>query len=220
VVAEVSDTGIGMQQSEIDVIFDAFAQSEGATARRFGGLGLGLTISKALVEMQGGTIGARSEGRNQGATFAVQLPLAPSSRASDGRTTVPEPGEERACSKPLRVLLVEDHSDTADMLATVMSLRGHKVRRAADAHTALALIGGDTSFDLLVSDLGLPDRSGLDLIREIRARGISLPGIALSGYGQETDVEQSRAAGFAVHLVKPAEPGLLLDAMDRIVRSG
>jgi PAS domain S-box-containing protein len=220
VVVEVNDSGIGIQPSEIDVIFDAFAQSERAITRRFGGLGLGLTISKALVEMHGGAIEARSEGQDKGATFVVRLPLVSSAFLSEDRTSTSPLGEGQGLRKSLRVLLVEDHGDTAEMISTVMSLQGHQVRHAGDVETALALITSEGPFDLVVSDLGLPGRSGLELMRELRSRGIGVPGIALSGYGQEADLEESHAAGFAAHLIKPAEPRLLLEAMDRIVRNG
>ena len=217
VIVEVIDSGIGIQSSELDVIFDAFAQSERAISRRFGGLGLGLTISKALVEAHGGAIDARSDGQDKGATFVVRLPLASSPAVSED--TAEHPGEATAGRRALRVLLVEDHLDTADMMTAVLTLEGHEIHHARDVETALALMTGEGPFDLVLSDLGLPGRSGLDLMRELRARGFSVPGIALSGYGQETDVEQSRAAGFGIHLVKPAEPRVLLAAMDKVVRS-
>ena len=103
------------------------------------------------------------------------------------------------------MLLVEDHGDTAETMAAVLELAGYEVATAGDVATALDLLDRQ-QFDLLLSDLGLPGRSGLDLMRELRARGDALPGIALSGYGMESDIEQSRAVGFLAHLVKPVEP--------------
>jgi DNA-binding response OmpR family regulator len=117
----------------------------------------------------------------------------------------------------LRILLVDDDGETTEMLGTILEMEGHEVRTAANVAKALET-AAQVKFDLLVSDLGLPDGSGLDLMRELRARGSELPGIALSGYGQETDVRQSLAAGFSEHLVKPADPEVLLQRVEKVVR--
>jgi PAS domain S-box-containing protein len=216
VVIEIEDSGIGIDPAALGHIFEAFAQAEPSIPRQFGGLGLGLAISKTLVEMHGGTIEAHSEGRDCGATFMVRLP-----RIS---ADAPDPSEKHGFvsdqlehpGAPLRILLVEDHGDTADMLVNVLELEGHQVEAAGDVATALKL-GTQGRFDLLVSDLGLPDGSGLDLMRELRSRGHALPGIALSGYGQETDIQQSRAAGFHAHVVKPVDPERLLETLNTVV---
>jgi len=117
---------------------------------------------------------------------------------------------------PLQVLVVEDHGDSADMLSAVLELEGHRVVKVADVATALDVIGR-VRFDVLLSDLGLPDRSGLELIGELRSRGLRIPAIALSGYGQERDIQQSLAAGFVEHLVKPVNPKHLMQAIRRLV---
>ena len=215
VVVEVADSGIGIESSALHTIFDAFAQAERSITRQFGGLGLGLTISRALIELHGGRIEARSEGRDKGATFVVRLPML-SHGAGLASEEVRPPDWPASRRRRLRILLVEDHGDTAELLSAVLEFAGHAVEHAADVENALvaAARGG---FDLLVSDLGLPDRSGLDLMRELRGRGVTVPGIALSGYGQEHDIQASRAAGFTEHLVKPAEPRLLLEAISRVV---
>jgi CheY-like chemotaxis protein len=122
-----------------------------------------------------------------------------------------------AAASGLRILVVDDHPDTAEMLRALLELEGHEVRTAGDGAAALELVAG-TEFDLLLSDLSLPDRSGLDLMRELRARGFDRPGIVLSGYGQASDVERSRAAGFSEHLVKPADPALLLRTIETLAR--
>ncbi|MBP7571851.1 MAG: response regulator [Acidobacteria bacterium] len=217
VLVEVTDSGMGIEASSLGGIFDAFAQGGRSITRQFGGLGLGLTISRALVELHGGQIEARSEGRDRGATFAVRLPavsigagLSTAAAGSEGATAA-------APVRPLHILLVEDHGDTADLLATVLELEGHSVELAGDVAAALEALGRGL-FDLLVSDLGLPDRTGLELIRELRDRGARLPAIALSGYGQERDIERSREAGFAEHLVKPVEPRAVLEAIARVMR--
>jgi two-component system, chemotaxis family, CheB/CheR fusion protein len=205
VLVEVHDSGIGIEAEALPRVFNAFEQAERSITRQFGGLGLGLTISKALVEMHGGTIEARSEGRDKGSTFRVRLPLT----APAGQAESPAPAAPREPIRPLRILLVEDHGASANMLRVVLTSGGHEVELAGDVATALDLAEAD-AFDLLISDLGLPDGSGHDLMRRLRERGHKLLGIALSGYGQEEDIQRSRAAGFAAHLTKPASRELLL----------
>jgi two-component system CheB/CheR fusion protein len=124
-----------------------------------------------------------------------------------------------APARPLRILLVEDHGDTARIMRRLLSAQGHQVQSAADVATALHLAAAHT-FDLLLSDLGLPDGSGCDLMRTLRQRRLMLPGIALSGYGQEQDLEQSRKAGFAAHLVKPINIQRLEEAIAHTVGNG
>jgi PAS domain S-box-containing protein len=220
VVVDVTDSGIGIEPPALVHIFDAFAQAERSITRQFGGLGLGLAISKALVEMHGGSIEAHSEGQKRGATFRVRLPVV----SAAARVTAEQPGPSAdrvapGARRARRILLVEDHGDTADMIVSLLELDGHVVHTAGDVATALeeAVPG---RFDLLISDLGLPDGSGLDLIRALRSHGHDLPAIALSGYGQEHDVQQSRAAGFQVHLVKPIDPERLLETVQAVVARG
>ncbi len=201
-VVDVSDSGEGIDPIGLTRIFNAFEQAERSISHQFGGLGLGLAISRGLVEMHGGTIEAHSEGRGKGATFTVRLPLLPADT-----TSVPVASSAAAPSpavppRPLRILLVEDHADSARIMARLLSADGHTVQMAADVATALKL-ARELPFDLLLSDLGLPDGTGLDLLRALRAQGIALPAIALSGYGQEADVQAARNAGFAAHLTKP-----------------
>jgi signal transduction histidine kinase len=217
VIVEVHDSGIGIEPSALSSIFDAFAQAPRSVTRQFGGLGLGLTISKALVDLHDGNIEARSEGPNRGATFSVRVPMIAFGARAAAPGVAGAGARRPAGGRKLRVLLVEDHGDTLDMLVTLLTLEGHVVVTARHVATALETLTREGPFDLIVSDLGLPDRSGTDLMREMRSRGDATPGIALSGYGQESDLEQSRAAGFAAHLVKPADPRSLLEAMHRVV---
>jgi two-component system CheB/CheR fusion protein len=208
VIATVNDTGIGIEPEAMLRIFRPFEQGGGQTTQQFGGLGLGLTISKALVEMHGGAISAYSDGKGKGATFRVRLPLYVG--AEHAPPFVPNVGARQV--SPLRILLVEDHGDTARMMRQLLMMDGHDVTIAGDVATALEEAAQRT-FDLIVSDLGLPDASGVDLMRELRLRGYTMPGIALSGYGQDQDIQRSREAGFAAHLTKPTSPERLAEAI-------
>jgi len=207
VVVEVADSGEGIEPEALSRIFNPLEQAERSITRQFGGLGLGLTISRALVDLHGGRLEAHSAGRGKGSTFRVHLPLAAGAPPVERR----RPAAARATTS-LRILLVEDHGDTAAMMRLLLSSDGHDVEHAGDVASALALAGVHT-FDLLLSDLGLPDASGLELMRELRQRGLRLPGIALSGYGQEEDVRRSHDAGFAAHLTKPTTPEKLAEVI-------
>ncbi len=209
VVVEVNDSGLGIEPEALSRIFNAFEQAERSITQQFGGLGLGLAISKALVEMHGGLIEAQSEGRGKGATFRVRLPLtAPPGQPEVCLPATPQPQAVR----PLHILLVEDHGVTAKMMRMVLTSDGHSVEHAGDLATALEL-ADQHRFDLLVSDLGLPDGSGHDLMRQLRQRGHTFPGIALSGYGQSEDIQRSHEAGFAAHLTKPASRNAVIEAV-------
>jgi signal transduction histidine kinase/CheY-like chemotaxis protein len=195
---EVSDTGIGIEPGHLEKIFDAFEQTGDAVTHRFGGLGLGLAISKALVDAHGGELVASSGGKGLGATFSVSLATVPQPLAvaqPPGATPLPD-GARR-----LRLLLVEDHGDTAKVMSRLLSNLGHDVAVAGSIARALQL-GEGQPFDLVLSDLGLPDGSGLDLMRQLHKR-FGLAGVAISGYGMEDDVRQSSEAGFIAHLTKP-----------------
>jgi two-component system CheB/CheR fusion protein len=216
VSVEVIDSGEGIDPQDLSRIFGAFEQAGRSASRLFGGLGLGLAISRTLVELHGGTIEAHSEGKGKGASFKVQLPTLSVSAAwgpaaQKGRLARARREETRS----LCVLLVEDHGDTADMMQRMLESEGHQVQTAGDVATALDMASGQ-SFDLLISDLGLPDGSGLDLMRELRARGDNLPGIAVSGYGQEQDILQARDVGFAAHVVKPLDMDRLRTVLDDV----
>ena len=173
VIVEVKDSGIGLDPDCASRIFDAFEQVEGTMSRKFGGLGLGLAISKALVELHGGQIAAHSDGRDKGTTLCVQLPLAMPGKHVDHSPSRSAP----SATTPMRILLVEDHQSTAQMMQLLLEFDGHTVACAGDAGSALQLTD-QQDFDLLISDLGLPDTSGYDLLRELRRRGREFPGIA------------------------------------------
>ncbi len=218
---EVSDTGIGLTEKEKERIFDAFSQGEHASesSHRFGGLGLGLAISRSLVEMHGGDIRADSEGRNRGAVFSIELPLMSATYSSDSptKTTVSAATVSSSPQAPrrARLLVVEDHAPTRATLKSLLARRHFDVRTAGSAIEARE-IAAEWPPDLLVSDIGLPDSDGCTLLRELRASNPALPGIALSGYGMDEDLARTRMAGFAEHLTKPVNVSSLERAIEAI----
>lgn len=210
----VSDHGSGIAPETLPRLFNAFEQ--GTEARRFGGLGLGLTICKAVVEAHGGTVAAHSDGTGCGATFTVRLPVAQCPKVAPLKRPAAPPEPPPAVQRPgRRILLVEDHADTAGLMQRLLEAEGHEVTIAETLTAALTAIEQSPP-DLLISDLGLPDGSGLDLMRQLTACGRRIPGIALSGYGTATDIAQSRAAGFVEHLVKPISFDAVLAAINRV----
>jgi len=203
---EVEDSGCGIDSELLPKVFHAFEQG---ARTQLGGLGLGLAISKALVEAHHGLINAQSDGRNQGARFTTLFPTCE-------RNTTPKPHDApRSTSerRSVRLLLVEDHEDTNRSLTRLLRRRGYDVYPAYDVRSALDL-AATKQFDVLVSDIGLPDGSGTDLLKALRAKGEVL-GIALSGYGMEEDVRRSRDVGFSHHLVKPVD----LNKLDSIIQA-
>jgi signal transduction histidine kinase len=217
---QVSDTGIGIDPEVMPYIFDAFEQGRVRGPRRTGGLGLGLAISKAIAEMHGGTLSVASEGHGHGTTFTLSLPRGRDLPAAPEAPPVSaEIQNPKSKIQNLKILLVEDHADTAEAMADLLSLSGHQVTIAGSVAEALAAVRGDGVFDLVVSDLGLPDGSGIDLMRELSARH-GLRGIALSGYGMEEDVRQSLEAGFERHLTKPVSLPQLQATLREIAGAG
>jgi len=219
VIVEVNDSGVGIAPEALPRIFRPFEQAERGITRQFGGLGLGLAISKAMVELHGGTIVAASDGKGKGASFQVRLRLTSIPGTAGLRTDPTAPAAAPGALPParaLRILLVEDHGDTAKIMSRLLRGAGHTVEHAADVATALKVAGAQ-SFDLLLSDMGLPDGSGLDIMRTLRSRGVNWPGIALSGYGMEQDIARSHEAGFAAHLTKPVNFHAVETAMRQVV---
>jgi PAS domain S-box-containing protein len=211
-IARVRDTGIGIGEDILPHIFDAFEQGGAAVTQRFGGLGLGLAISKGLVEMQNGTISAASAGQYSGSTFTVELPLVdPPARASESADV----GKSNSPEYDKHILLVEDHIDTSKVVSLLLRQRGYHVRTVHSMTSAIEAARQER-FDLVISDIGLPDGSGLDVIRKLHSM-MPVKGIALSGYGMEEDIRRSREAGFAEHLVKPISSHKLLNAVERLV---
>jgi len=208
---EVIDSGIGIEPNILPRIFDAFEQGEQSITRRFGGLGLGLAISKSLVDLHHGMLHATSPGKDLGATFTVELPTVETPEQTQSERPAGETGDEK---QKLRILLVDDHIDTSRVMKLLLERRGFHVETAHTMEGALESMASH-GYDLLISDIGLPDGSGLELMRTIRRRS-PIQGIALSGFGMEEDIQKSIEAGFVEHLTKPVGFNKLYEVIQRV----
>src|SRR5436190_310671 len=207
----VCDTGIGMEPDVMQRIFNPFEQGNRSFERRFGGLGLGLAISKSLAQAQGGTLTAQSDGRDRGSTFILSMQtLSPAEVA-----TVPRKISSEASQQGLKILLVDDHQDTCAALERLLVRRGYLVAATHNVRSALEAATRN-KFDLLISDIALPDGSGMDLMMQLRAIS-NVPGIAISGFGNNRDIERSLQAGFSEHLIKPIKLENLEAAIERAI---
>jgi CheY-like chemotaxis protein/two-component sensor histidine kinase len=202
---QIADSGLGIESESLPKIFDAFEQG-GRT--QLGGLGLGLAISKALVEAHKGTIAAQSAGREKGSTFTLVFPTCEKVAAQIAPAVSPKESKHQA----MRILLVEDHEDTNRSLTNLLRRRGYQVQSALNFHSALDLSARE-QFDVLISDLGLPDGSGIDLMQTLQSKRPVI-GIALTGFGMEDDIRKGREAGFRYHLVKPID----LNRLDLLIQ--
>jgi CheY-like chemotaxis protein len=190
-------------------IFDPFEQGNRSFERRFGGLGLGLAISKSLAQAHGGTLSAQSGGRDCGSTFILSMPtLSPAEVI-----TVPRKASSEALQHSLKILLVDDHQDTCAALEKLLVRRGYLVAATHNVRSAMEAAVRN-KFDLLISDIALPDGSGMDLMMQLRAIS-KIPGIAISGFGNNGDIERSLQAGFSEHLIKPIKLESLEAAIER-----
>ncbi|MEO6738740.1 MAG: PAS domain S-box protein [Chthoniobacteraceae bacterium] len=204
-----ADTGLGITPEEMPRIFTAFAQGSEAAAPRFGGLGLGLSITALLVREHHGRIWAESAGRDQGATFHIDLPLATAAAIQQAA----KPSASPVAARSLRILLVEDHEDTRSILLRLMTRWGHTVATAASVSEARGAVTGG-GFDLLLSDVGLPDGTGYDVIAAWREKS-DAPAVAMTGFGMQADIAHTQAAGFADHIVKPVAAERLREVLKR-----
>jgi signal transduction histidine kinase len=204
VVIEVTDTGIGIDPNFLPYIFDRFTQGQDGSDRRFGGLGLGLAISRAIVELHGGKVIAQSDGPGKGSCFTVTLPIAGSDASAEGSSDEPTIDEARQ-NLGLRVLLIEDSVDTLNMLTLWLNTFGCDVSVAEESMEGVRLARSRPP-DLIISDIGMPDVDGYELMRELRnTPGLeNVPAIALTGYARDEDRQLALDAGYNEHISKPA----------------
>ncbi|HEY4283434.1 MAG TPA: PAS domain S-box protein [Chthoniobacterales bacterium] len=206
----ITDTGIGIEAGKQESLFKAFEQGERGMSRRFGGLGLGLAICKNLVELHGGTVGVSSRGRGFGTTATVTLKC----HTESASIPVEVDGADLQRGAPLRILLVEDHDDTRRVLTRLLTHFGYEVTTAASLEEAQTAFRSQP-FDAILSDIGLPDGTGYDLISEAK-RSKNIKAVALTGYGMSHDIRRSEEAGFDFHLTKPVDVAELRQILRKI----
>ena len=216
----VSDDGDGIEPTFLPFVFDRFRQANATITRSQGGLGLGLSIVKQLVELHGGSIEASSEGTGKGSTFTITLPIDPV------LTQERRFGGIDAKSLPLsnvKIVVLDDDEGTRDLLALILEQSGADVNLASDAESALPII---ESFrpDVLVSDIGMPGMDGYQFIENVRrlpeAQGGKVPAVALTAFAREEDRQRALNAGFQVHLAKPIESSVLIQTLTQLIQVG
>ena len=221
VTIRVRDTGLGIEPQLLPHIFDLFTQAERTPDRSEGGLGIGLTLVKRLVELHGGTVEALSEGLGSGAEFIVRLPTLASAGREQPMEKFPSraPVAAPADARSLRILIVDDNVDAADSIAMLLTMEGHETRAVNTARAALLAVP-DFQPEVVLLDIGLPEMDGYEVARRLRAQNgrHRMRLVAVTGYGQPSDRRRAHAAGFDEHMVKPVEPALLQDFL-RVVQS-
>lgn len=212
---QVSDSGIGIASDFLPYVFEYFRQADGSTTRAQGGLGLGLAITRHLVELHGGTIEAQSLGLEQGATFTVRLPLRTTETLSRPQKTVDQN------LQGIRTIVVDDDQDAREVMLFLLEQQGAEVRGAVSAQTALQILS-DFQPDVLISDIGMPDMDGYRLLQILRSLPEphlrDIPAIALTAYAREEDRQQALAAGYQTHLAKPFEPSEVVATILRLLQ--
>jgi PAS domain S-box-containing protein len=207
----VSDTGMGIDPRFLPHVFERFTQADSSTTRAHGGLGLGLSIVKHLVELHGGTVRAKSDGEGQGATFLVHLPLSAveEDRRQPPWARLPAPAELAAVDlADVRVLVVDDDPETRELIRRILERSKAEVITAASGAEALEILGS-RKLDVLVSDIGMPQMDGYQFIRKVR-ESVAIPAVALTAYARSSDRTRAMLAGYQMHIAKPIEPQELL----------
>jgi len=226
----VSDTGAGIRPDFLPYVFDRFRQADATMARKAGGLGLGLSIVRHIVEMHGGSVEAASDGEGRGSTFRVRLPLmivhttTADEKREHPRTETAVPLTGLADLTGVRVMAVDDEADALGLLRIVLEAAGAEVITSSSAAAALERIGGDDKPDALVVDLGMPGIDGFEFIARLRAstdREIrDIPAAALTAFARSEDRTKALRGGFEMHLAKPVDPGELVASVATLVRRG
>jgi len=211
----VQDDGIGIEPEMTERVFDLFAQAQRTPDRSSGGLGLGLALVKTLIELHGGSVACSSEGLGKGSIFTLRLPLMQG--ASGHQPAVMAAGAGPSERKPLRIVVVDDNKDAAQTLSMLLEGEGYQVWTEFDARDALERAAARKA-DVYLLDIGLPEIDGLELARRLKSSlQPSQPMlVAVTGYGQQNDRAETRAAGFSHHLVKPVDPSELLAILEEI----
>ena len=215
VVVNIRDTGIGIAPDRLESVFELFSQEDTALSRSRGGLGIGLSLTRQLVEMHNGSVVARSAGLGRGSEFEVKLPLATQSALAHCGTTDPIRQDEPQISvSQLRILVADDNKDAAAAFAALLEMMGHTVKQVHDGEAA---VHATLEFNpqVVFLDIGMPKLNGYEACRQIRAQplGAGMIIFACTGWGQSDDLRKSREAGFNQHLVKPLDPNLLDDLL-------
>ncbi len=223
----VEDTGIGIRPDFLPYVFDRFRQGDPSTTRRYGGLGLGLSIVKNLVELHGGSVRVKSAGENQGSTFVIALPVSHVGHEERERARPPASTADSLDSIELprldgvKVLIVDDEPDGRALIARILEGRGAQAKCSISAHEALQLLQQE-QFSILLSDIGMPEMDGYELMRRVRlldaSRPAPLPAIAVTAYARPEDRQRSLLAGYQMHLAKPIEARELIAAIASLIR--
>jgi len=207
---QITDNGIGIEVERQASLFRPFEQADPSASRQFGGLGLGLAISKHLVDLHRGAIDVQSRGRSYGATFELTLDAVANHVEKSGVNSQ-APQKQ---TKSLRILLVEDHGDTRQTLSRLLTHFGHQISVADNTQSALAIVQSQ-QFDVVLSDIGLPDGTGYDVISQVK-RKQPIKAVAITGFGTDEDVRRGKQAGFDFHLVKPIDFHELRTVLDQV----
>jgi signal transduction histidine kinase/ActR/RegA family two-component response regulator len=218
VAVEVRDSGVGIDPAFLPFVFDRFRQADSSRTRPHGGLGLGLAISRHLVEAHGGRMSAESAGLGRGATFSFELPEIEASPPQSLVGTSGTEDPERAL-EGVRLLLVEDDADSREMMTLLLEHAGAEVTPAAHARDALKILE-EQQVDIMLADVGLPQMDGYTLVKKMRATGVDTPAVALTGYASASDRAHAIDAGFNDHLGKPVQPEELVEVLARVARAG
>jgi signal transduction histidine kinase/ActR/RegA family two-component response regulator len=218
VILRVSDTGIGISPNELSTIFDLFTQGNGDVDRARGGLGIGLSLVRQLVQLHGGTVEATSAGVGKGSVFVIRLPLLSPSQVAEARKRATKEATSPPSLPPQRILIVDDNVDAADSLSDVLNLYGHDVRVAYEGHAALEQ-AREFAPRIVLLDIGLPGMDGNEVCRKLLQRPETKKAIivALTGYGNEEAYYRSKEAGFHSHLLKPVNTQDLLQILGKLV---